>query len=193
MIITIARQCGCGALHVGELLASQFNLVLYTRQMLFNLAKQKGILDEMRYFFEERPVDDFIMALSDNAEASDDVKQRFNKAFNRLIGDQDCIIIGRCGNSIFADRSDLVSVFLKGDKTKRIANTAEEEHVNLFNAEQVVNDTDDCRACYHKYYTGFTWGDANDYDLCIDSCRLGWEHTSQLIAQYIEHTGKNAQ
>lgn len=100
MIITIARQCGCGAVHVGELLASQFNLVLYTRQMLFDLAKQKGILDEMRYFFEERPVDDFIMALSDNAEASDDVKQRFNKAFNRLIGDQDCIIIGRCGNSI---------------------------------------------------------------------------------------------
>lgn len=184
MIITIARQCGCGALHVGELLATRLNLVLYTRQMLIDLAKQKGALNEMRYFFEERAMDDFIMALSDNAEASDDVKARFNKAFRNLIGNQDCIIIGRCGNSIFAHRRDLISVFLKGDRAQRIANTANEEKINLSEAEQFVTDTDDCRTQYHKYYTGLTWGDANDYDLCIDSCRIGTQHTADIIEQY---------
>lgn len=184
MIITIARQCGCGALHVGEQLAKQLGLVFYTRQSLLDLAKQKGALAEMAYFFEERPVDDFIMALSDNAEASDDIKNRFNKAFNSIIGNQDCIIIGRCGNSIFADRIDLVSVFLKGNKEQRIANTATEEGISLSRAEQVVNDTDDCRTRYHKYYTGLTWGNADDYDLSIDCCRLGTEKTAELIAHY---------
>lgn len=193
MIITIARQCGCGALHVGEQLAARLNLVLYTRQMLIDLAKQKGALDEMRYFFEERAMDDFIMALSDNAEASDDVKARFNKAFRNLIGDQDCIIIGRCGNSIFTHRHDLISVFLKGDKEQRIANTASEEHISTSDAEQFVTDTDDCRTQYHKYYTGLTWGDANDYDLCIDSCRLGTQRTADIIEQYATGIGSTAQ
>lgn len=42
MIITIARQCGCGALHVGEILAQHYNIPLYTRESLKEMARQKG-------------------------------------------------------------------------------------------------------------------------------------------------------
>lgn len=185
MIITIARQCGCGALHVGEQLAKQLNLVLYTRQMLIDLAKEKGIGCDMDYFFNERPVDNLLLALSDSEEANPEVKRQFNKTFSQLIGDQNCIVIGRCGNSIFASRPDLVSVFLKGDTSLRVAATAREEGISLRDAEQLVADTDYHRSQYHYYYTGLTWGDAAHYDLCIDSCRLSAEQTARIIADYV--------
>ena len=31
MIITIARQCGCGALHIGEQLSAFYGIPFYTR------------------------------------------------------------------------------------------------------------------------------------------------------------------
>ena len=47
-----------------------------------------------------------------------------------------------------------------------------------------MSDTDERRMRYHNYYTGLTWGAAADYDLCIDSMRLGNEATADIIAAY---------
>ena len=52
MIITIARQCGCGAIHVGDILAQHYGIPLYTRQALLKMAEEKGIIQQL---------DDFLM------------------------------------------------------------------------------------------------------------------------------------
>lgn len=62
-----------------------------------------------------------------------------------MIGNEDCIVIGRCGNFIFKDRKDLVTVFLHGSLSDRIANAAEEENLSMSQAEEFVHTTDDCR------------------------------------------------
>ena len=40
-MITIARLCGCGALHVGESLARHYGIPFYTRQTLMQFAREK--------------------------------------------------------------------------------------------------------------------------------------------------------
>ena len=167
MIITIARQCGCGALHIGEQLSAFYGIPFYTRKNLLEMARQKGVLEEMDDFFEERPVDELMFAIS------------------QFDGSQDCIIIGRCGNYIFRNRKDLVSVFLKGSLQGRISAIVKEEHISHEEAKQFVHDLDESRVRYHKYYTGMKWGEANDYDLCFDSIRLGTENSADFIEQYI--------
>lgn len=186
MIITIARQCGCNAFHIGEILSQKLGLTLYTRQMLLDKARLMGLGNEMEPFFNESPVDDILMAISDRNEAQDELKKRFKRLFNTIIGNESCIVTGRCGNSIFADRSDLVSVFLSGELSERIAATAASHGINEAQARELVSDTDDHRSLYHKYYTGLTWGNAQDYDLCINALRLGAEASAQIIAQYAQ-------
>ena len=185
MIITIARQCGCGALHVGEILAKRYGVPLYTRRSLMEMAQRKGMQEEMDSFFEERPVDDLMEAITDYAYERRAVMDKFRKAFSGMIGNQDCIVIGRCGNYIFKDRKDLVSVFLHGDIDLRISNIEREEHLGRREAEEFVRRTDDCRVSYHKFYTGLTWGNAPDYDICIDLCSIGAEKTAKMIEEYI--------
>ena len=73
MIITIARQCGCGAARIGELLSKKLGLELFTRQMLIDMAMSHGMGDAVQSFVDEHPVDDIIMAISDQFEASDEV------------------------------------------------------------------------------------------------------------------------
>ncbi|WP_273412976.1 cytidylate kinase family protein [Prevotella aurantiaca] len=43
MIITIARQSGCGALHIGEKLSAIYGIPFYTRKGLLEMAKEKGV------------------------------------------------------------------------------------------------------------------------------------------------------
>lgn len=187
MIITIARQCGCRALNVGEILARHYGIPLYTRKSLMAKAKEMGILDEMTSFFDERPVDELMSAISEFPFERTAVREKFRSAFMKMIGNEDCIIIGRCGNFIFSDREDLVTIFLHGKLSDRIVNAAEEENLSLAEAEDFVHTTDDCRVAYHSFYTGLSWGYAPEYDICIDTCRLGTEKTAAIIENYISN------
>ena len=136
-------------------------------------------------FFEERPVDELIFAIAQFDEEPEKVNCKAFKVLSELIGTQDCIIIGRCGNYIFRERKDLVSVFLKGSLEDRITVMEKEHNVSRAEAEEIVNELDESRVRFHKYYTGKKWGDASDYDLCFDSIRLGTDRSVDFIEQYI--------
>ena len=186
MIITIARQCGCGALHIGEQLSQHYGIPFYTRKNLLELAQNRGVLQEMDDFFEERPVDELMFAISQFDEEPQNVNIKAFSVLSQLIGHEDCIIIGRCGNVIFKDREDLVSVFLKGSFNGRVKAIEAENNMTTEEAIAFVKELDESRVRYHKYYTGMKWGDANDYDLCFDSIRLGTNNSADFIEKYIE-------
>lgn len=189
MIVTIARQCGCGAVHVGRLLAEHYGIPFYTRKNLLEMASEKGVLDEMEAFFDERPVDELLFAMSSFGESRRDLTDKPLRVLADMIGDENCVIIGRCGNYIFRERKDLVSVFLKASLTSRIADIQEEQGLSCLDAKDFVEQADDCRVAYHKYYTGLTWGNADDYDICLDCGRLGAERTAGIIEEYINQIG----
>ena len=50
--------------------------------------------------------------------------------------------------------------------------------------QRFIEKTDRHKAAYYEYYTGQTWNDANNYDLCLDSSRLGFEKTMEAIKAY---------
>ena len=185
MIITIARQCGCGALEVGEILSKHYGIPLYTRKSLMQAAREKGMLSSMEDFFEERPVDELMSSITLSVEL-EDIQNKFCKAFKSIGGEGDCVLIGRCGNFIFKDRDDLVSVFLHGKAELRIAHIMALEGLSRSDAEEFVHNTDDQRVAYHKFYTGLRWGNAPDYDICLDVCRLGATKTAELVQTYAE-------
>ena len=157
------------------------------------MAKDNGVLGKMHDFFEERPVDELMYAISaiENEEGNAETNRHSMRLLADLIGERDCVIIGRCGNYIFRNRADLVSVFLKGNFEERVKAMARHGGMSQTEAEEFVRETDDSRVRYHKYYTGLTWGNADDYDICFDSLRLGTEKTARFIEKYIEDIGLN--
>lgn len=186
MIITIARQCGCGAVNVGRLLSEHYGVPFYTRKQLMQMATERGLAEQLDDFFEERPVDELLFSISSYGEERSSLTEKPLRLLADMIGSEDCIIIGRCGNYIFRQRPDLVSVFLGGNVGERIAAIGREQQINKADAREFVEHTDDCRAAYHRYYTGLTWGNAADYDLCLDSIRLGAAATAQIVEHYVE-------
>lgn len=184
MIITIARESGSGGYTVGAMLAKYYGIPVYDQDSLCQMAKEAGIYDRMPMFFNELPANGFLFALSMGADP-EKINRPTTEAFMKLIGNRDCVIIGRCGNYIFRNRKDCVRIFTCGNKEGRIAMKMKYWHLTREEAEDVVFHSDRNRKDYHKFHTGENWGEAKNYDLCIDALRLGHEKTARLIIDYI--------
>ncbi len=184
MIITIARESGSGGYTVGAMLAKHYGIPVYDQDSLCKMAKEQGLYDDMPMFFNELPTQGFLLALSMGADAAR-INRPTEEALMKLVGNQDCVIIGRCGNYIFRNRSDCVKVFIHGDMEKRIAYKMKYWHLSRADAEDTISHADQNRKDYHKFHTGQTWGEAKYYDLCIDATRFGHQNSADLIIRYI--------
>ena len=51
--------------------------------------------------------------------------------------------------------------------------------------EKYIEKTDKSRSDFYRYYTGQEWNDARNYDLCLNSERLGFDGTMEAIKAYI--------
>ena len=136
MIITIARQYGCGALAIGKMLGAAYGIPFYTRKGLLEMARAEGVVDEL------------LFAISALGHSEGPVHSRALDILSDMIGQRDSIIIGRCGNYIFRRRADLVSVFLKGREEERVRAVAAEQGIGMAEAREIVRDMDDSRVRY---------------------------------------------
>ena len=60
-------------------------------------------------------------------------------------------------------------------------------------AEALMEKKDRKRKYYHNSYCSGKWGDSRNYDLSINSTRLGIEKTADFIEAYINERIKTAQ
>jgi cytidylate kinase len=51
-------------------------------------------------------------------------------------------------------------------------------------ATTLIKKTDKKRANYYNFYTSKTWGDAQNYDLCLNSDALGIDGTADMIKEF---------
>lgn len=187
MIITIARQCGCQGDEIGKRLAEEYGMTFYNKENIVKLAKEKGVYDKFPFFFSEIPVNALMHTISD--DEGNILLTESRNALYPVIGDENCVIIGRCANYAYADRKDRVSIFLSGDKASRIRHIAEKHNITERKAKTVVDETDSRRREFHKYCSNQEWGNAAYYDLCIDETRAGVEGVINIIKQYIADIG----
>ncbi|MCU6761533.1 cytidylate kinase [uncultured Roseburia sp.] len=192
MIITIGREYGSGGREIGKMLAKRLNLPFYDKKKLLNAADSDDNYEEMKDFYEEKPINSYLYAIEENQEALDPdygiSKIPFQK-IRALTALEGGVIIGRCANYIFRGKEDAVSVFIHASEEHRIAKIAEMEHISIGNAKKRMHQVDEQRAAFHHMYTKETWGAAKGYELCLDSGVLGVDRCVELIIKYLEWRG----
>lgn len=185
MIITVARQCGCEGDQIGKALAEKYGIPYYDKAAIKDMAKQKGLYEKYPGFYGEVPADTLLYTISKTEDPGSSYKVP-EKALSGIVGDDDFVLLGRCGNYAFRGHENLVSIFLKGDIKKREENAAAEYHVPARKSHNLVREMDQRRRTYHKYYTNEVWGMADNYDLCIDVTELGVQGAVEMVSTYID-------
>ena len=55
----------------------------------------------------------------------------------------------------------------------------------------MIESTDKQRAAFHNYYTDEYWGDSRNYQLTLDSGKIGIDASVELISDFIEKKANN--
>ena len=199
VVITIARQYGSGGKTVGKMLAKELGIPWYSRDILKMASEESGINEQLFMQFDEKLSSSLFRRMTTDVytgelippESSDFVsaKNLFNyqaEVIKRLADTQGCVIIGRAADFVLKDYPNVVSVFVHGSESFNLARAMEQNSMTEEEMKKFIAKTDKYRAQFYKHYTGREWTDARNYDLCLNSSKLGFEKCVEEILAYIK-------
>lgn len=199
IVITIARQYGSGGRTVGKMLAKELGIPYYSSNLMKMASEESGINEQLFRQMDEKLKNSPFLRMSTDLytgdlippESSDFVsaKNLFNyqaKVIRRLAETESCVIIGRAADFVLKDYPNVVSVFVHGSAEFNLARAMEQNSMTEAEMEKFISKTDKYRAEFYKHYTGRDWTDARNYDLCLNSSKLGFEKCVQGIQAYIK-------
>lgn len=184
-VITISREFGSGGRTIGKKTAEALGIPCYDRELLEKIAKESGF-DE-RYIQEAgeyAPGGFLAAAFSHTAAGPNNADYLWNiqyKSISQLAEEGPCVIVGRCADYILRDKADCLRVFIHADMDFRAKRIVEVYGEREESPEQRLRDKDKRRAAYHRFYTDMKWGHAQNYDITLNSGRVGIDKCVEII------------
>ena len=198
-VITIGRQFGSGGKEVGLRIAEKLGIKCYDKELLDRAAKDSGLCQELFENNDEKPTNSFLYSLVMDTYSFGYSSASFNdmpinhKVFlaqfdtiKKLAEENSCVMVGRCADYALSEYEGAITVFIHADLDKRIKRVARLNDLTDAAAKDLIHKTDKKRASYYNYYTSKKWGDAESYNLCLDSGVLGIEGCVEMILKAIE-------
>ena len=194
-IITVGRQYGSGGRYVARLLAEKLGIPFYDKELLAEVAKDSGICKELLEEHDEKNSRSFLFYMMSGTQPMGDSTAMYmdmplnHRIFlaqfdtiRRLADEGPCVFVGRCADYVLRDHENVLNVFVKADREERIRRIVEYYGAEPLKAEEQIKKADKQRASYYNYYATGTWGDVDNYDLCVDTGALGINGAVELIA-----------
>lgn len=99
---------------------------------------------------------------------------------------EDFIVMGRCADVVLTNhRIPHISIFITASFEQRVYRMMELHKLNYKQAVHLLRRLDAMHEHYYHYYSGKKWGDAVNYDLCINSASYGIDESVELIERMI--------
>ncbi len=195
-IINIGRSFGSGGGTIGQAIGKKLGIPFYDNELISRAAEESGYSKNIFAGEEKRSlfsVSSFFassrFSYMDSGYVNDDVMFNIQSEVIRGIADKgDAVFIGRCADYILRDRKCL-NVFICAPEEFRIQRLMKEENLTEDEAEKLMHKKDRTRETYYNYYTFGAWGQAANYNLCVDSSVLGMEGSADFIIDFGRRAG----
>lgn len=197
-IITISREFGSGGRTVGHLVAEKLGIPFYDKELVNEIALESGFAPKFveengehspsgslfSYAFAPQGVPGIMNGLS----TSDYLWNIQCNVILQLAEKGPCVIVGRNADYILKDRENVLNVFIhapmnfRADRIVRLYGESEKA------PEVRLQEKDKRRKVNYQHYTGRTWGNAENYDLCLNSAVLGVDQCAEIITAIVENS-----
>lgn len=203
-VITIGRQLGSNGKRIGKSLAEQLGFKFYDKNTIARVAKEKGLSDNLFDEMSERPTSSLLYSLVMGVQSSKGLYYQYNDMLNgdslfklqadvikSIASEGPCVIVGRCADYILRENPNLIKLFLYSDSETRIKNLMARDNMSEKEARSAVNKADKRRSNYYNFYTNKSWGNVNNYDLCLDTSSLPFEDCVNFLHSYVKEREKH--
>ncbi len=188
IIISVGREFGSGGRVIAETLAKRFNIPIYDRHLITEIAEKTGLTPEQIEKYNENPkkkiisrrVRGYSNSIEDNV-----AEMQFNFLKEKSESGESFVVVGRCSETKLKGNPALISFFILADTDAKIKRVMEIYELSKDEAIEFIRKKDKKRKRYHNYHCSGHWGDSRLYDLCINSTRLGIEKTVDYLESYI--------
>ena len=188
LIISIGREYGSGGHEIGVRLAERFGLPLYDHNLLDEIVSGSKMNAEKMAKYDERAHQAFwsrtVRGYSDSPiETVAQIQFDFLK--EKAASGESFVIVGRCAETVLKGSEGLVTFFVLGDYGTKLERIMKRRDFSAKEAALAIERHDRNRKAYHNRYSDRKWGDSRNYDLCINSSRLGIEGTADVLEKFI--------
>lgn len=189
IIISISREYGSEGRTIAEQIVKDMGLLFYDRNMLDEIAKEKGFDPAAFAGVDEKPRNKLLSRrVKGYSNATEDnlAQMQFEFLRKKAASGESFVVLGRCSETILKEYDSLVSIFVTGNKDRKLKHIMEKFSLSETAAAAKIAKHDAYRRRYHNHYSDFKWGDSRNYDVCINSSRIGVEGTAKLLEEFVE-------
>jgi len=196
-IITINRECGSEGREIARRLGEILGLKVYDKAILeairdkYNLdekeiqrikSKKISFWDDLSQFYRQFGATSDSYQPENKKVTSRELFYAESQIMRNLARQESCIIVGRTGFHIFKDDPDAIHIFIIADRDIRIKNVADRFGMDEEAAAKYVDETDNARETFTKYFAEVSRYDARNYDLVINVSRFTTETVADSLA-----------
>jgi len=185
-IITISREFGAGAGEIGQKLAAELGYEYYDKELILMAAAKSNLDTQSLIDWDEKvPVNfGFTQSLFDfyNKPLSDKIFSAQKKVIREIAEKGNCVIVGRNANYILKEFDHCLHVFIHADFPWRLNRMKHKMEVSSeTQASEKIKEIDKARIKYCSFYTNTMFGDESQYDITLNSSRLGIDKCYEVI------------
>lgn len=199
-VITVARGFGSGGKDISTRLGKELGIPCYERQIL-TMASDKSGIDESIFVETDERLRGIKIAAALHRIPAGNVPEPHEKDFisddnvfriqaeiiKSLAVTESCIIVGKCADYILKDFDNVISLYIEAPRSACVESITNKLHVSEKRAHYLIRTTDRYRARYYRYYTaGREWTNPVNYDMVLNSDRIGRQQCVELIKSYIK-------
>ncbi len=196
-VITVARGFGSGGKEIALKLAEKLGIECYENRILY-LASELGGIEEKELLevneklrersfskmLRELPRQLLPLPVTRNFHSEDRLFDYQSEIIRQLSDNESCVIVGKCADSILKERKNVFSVYVEASRDYCVRRVMDRMHCGEAQAHALIAKTDKYRAEYYEYYTrGNRWNRPENYDIILNSERLGDDNCIGLIME----------
>ena len=179
LIIAVSREFGSGGHEIADIFAKKFNIPIYDNNLLTEIANSKNLDVDTLEKYDEKPKNIFLSrSVRGYSNSLSEVLAQMQFDYIRELANkgESFVIVGRCAETVLKNHPALVS----------ITRVSKHNDISRSEAESLINMQNKKRKTYHNRYCEDKWGDSRNYDVCVNSAKLGIERTADILEEYIK-------
>ncbi len=197
-IITVGREFCSGGAETARKAAQLLEIPYYDKAIIDETVEATNLTEEVVTHHDERPVsyadlggfqygalwynDDPSLMLPVGMRIADAQFNVIRNVAERGPG----VIVGRCADYALKEHTNVLRVYIRADVELRVERAMRLYHLLEGDARKLVRKTDKIRSNYYRYYTQKDWGKMENYDLILDTGRIGIDAAAKTIAALAE-------
>lgn len=186
-IIAISREFGSGGRTIDKEVAAKLNIPCYDSELIEKISIESGFVKEYiekygEYALSDKLYENAVTGRSRDGQSSmDKIWLAQKKVITDLAKKEPCVIVGRCEDYILRNTADCLTVFIHASDEKRAERIVSVYGQREESPAQRLHDKDNKRRAYYEIYTDTQWGVVDNYEVCLDSGKIGIDCCVNII------------